>query len=923
MKHTLFFIGFLLSTSLAIAQTNAEIQDYVDGFVSAVSSQSPDPIMATALGATPEVVRIALTLKCKNNIRAISDEMDTTPSVNRVKELDDLHDRNMAVITALTGNPRPLQKFEEYRKKKDLERDKKRKEEEKERKEKLVQDEKDQMSISVGLLQDEVNKLKALKKQIEERGAYNLENIETNFASIYDDLEGIKSSYDAVKDYKIITSAFVEKGEHICDKATKLQVKILDLSKALKDGEAIVNSKIIQAKTRAGNCETIKDDVFVKASYQEARDAFGITKKAKDGALKYYVDINIHFEQIKRINASLDTLYTDINREPLEADNKLQERISKLLKPIPQYLEQLELGLEDSKNFPDKRQYLKKNIEASKASYNLQPFPEFEVKFNQLISEVESIKSINYIVDHVVLSNLHDKYNKLQQDALFSPSERELKDYYKIKHHAINCFSIESVKKEMDLIEEVFFSQFLLIKANEHLSAGCVPVATEITQEETTEKPAIVDSNVDPSIIPTDTTSSKPAPEKSVFGGLIIGGPSEITVGKGAQFIALDAAGDPYPNQSGFTWINTREDLMVLSSNGVSASGKTFRAGFATIILKFDGMTYYKDIEIKAKKGEDNNDDISERGHDEVNPLDEKCRNLIDLITISLHSSNTEAARTYTNRALALGCDVNAGAVAELITEIEDNKRVVQAQRDREYAAIEQKRQEENRLKRQQNNQNLLNLLGEKLNEISDKNEHQRHQNIDKRKSDFEKSQEKINQSFSDASKPSTFDNPDKQSGIGLVESIEQLGNSNKESQNSSSDEKPVYLGEWKVTHKCIQDDEQKTLSSYYTSQLGKQRVAEWSIGYVYSTGSDLKKGFISGPNGLIIEVPRPLPRGEIKVTREFDKVRSTRYHIVKRKVELTVNKNSFYGAITDYRKFYYTGRDAGVIKWTLKGKRK
>ncbi len=629
------------------------------------------------------------------------------------------------------------------------------------------------MDFWLGILQKEINELKTIENQIMSSGFENINNTEKDLRDINFLLRQNKNSKDIIEAYETMTPVLVDEGKGICDKAVKLQGKILELSEILNEGEAIINAKINQAKTRAANCQT---------SYQEAKEVLAVSKKAKEGAFNYYIDIKIHFEHIKKINAKLDLAYTNVKNYPfIVTDKEWYEKINNLLKPIPRYLDQLKLGLEKAKAFPNKKQNLKDKIENSKKFY-IQSFPKHEAKFNRLISEVQSIESIYYVVDSTSLSELHDKYNNMEQAVLYASSNRETKQTYKFKHHSINCFPIKSSKEEMDNIEAVFFRELLVIKDNEFLSAGCVPTS-EPMQEVAAEIPDIPDSGIDPPNIPTDTTATN-TPDKSIFGGLSIGGPSEIIVGKGAQFIALDGIGDPFPNKGSFEWINTREGLMVLSRSGMTAHSLGFKPGKATIILKYEGMTAYKDINIVEKKkaslSTSNDDEIISTIGGEVNKdeedtnyigttggevsgnnqLQEQCSELIDRITIFLNSFDIDAARDYTNRAVALGCNVNAGAVNALIAQIEDIKKAEQKEWEQQYANqnIQSRSDVERSQKRNQDLNKVMNLLGEQVIAISNSNDHIRQERRDRNNANFEKSQIRINDYFANTKKPPIID---------------------------------------------------------------------------------------------------------------------------------------------------------------------
>lgn len=629
-------------------------------------------------------------------------------------------------------------------------------------------------------LRAKMDKAKALRNEILEEGRKIFENVNTNLNEVKSSFKVDKDNKDYLKNYKKIASGFVWKGDSICGEADKLQTKIKELSKAIKDDEEIFNDRINQASARVA----YEDNIFVKTSYQEAKDVVEKSKKEREEAFNYFVELNICFKHIERVNLELETLYSLIKNKlkPEEVkDHKWRENQNNLLKPIPEQLDQLKKGIEDAKNFQKRNRRLKKIIENSKKFY-IQSLPEYKAQFNQLFSEIESLKNIDYVVDLASLSDLRQLYHKLEQAVLFSPTERKKKKSIKIKKYDINCFSIESSQKEMEKIKAIYSREFHELKDNEFLSDGCVPTS-EPMQEVAAEIPDTPDNGIDPPNIPTDTTATN-TPDKSIFGGLSIGGPSEIIVGKGAQFIALDGIGDPFPNKGSFEWINTREGLMVLSRSGMTAHSLGFKPGKATIILKYDGMTAYKDINIVKKKkaslstsndeeiistigGEINKDeeDINSIGTTggEVsgnNQLQEQCSELIDRITIFLNSFDIDAARDYTNRAVALGCDVNAGAVNALIAQIEDIKKAEQKEWEQQYANqnIQSRSDVERSQKRNQNLNRVMNLLGEQVIAISNSNDRIRQEKKDRNNANFEKSQKKINVYFANTKKPPIID---------------------------------------------------------------------------------------------------------------------------------------------------------------------
>ena len=133
MKGFHSLLGFLLVAGLLLMPSSAHagsLQNLVDIFITALGSQSPDPGMASALGAAPDATRVAIIFKCNQNLQNIDLELDKNPSKARRKILAEESDRNQAIISALSGDPEPLKDFTAYRKKKELERKRKKKAEE-------------------------------------------------------------------------------------------------------------------------------------------------------------------------------------------------------------------------------------------------------------------------------------------------------------------------------------------------------------------------------------------------------------------------------------------------------------------------------------------------------------------------------------------------------------------------------------------------------------------------------------------------------------------------------------------------------------------------------------------------------------------------------------------------------------------------
>ncbi len=666
-------IGLFFTPALVKADYN--LQNAVDIFLTAVGSQSLDPGLSTALGAAPGVITRGISAKCHQNMQRITIKLMDNPANSN--QLMEERNRYQAIDSAINGDPYPLRKLIKERNKKIADQKKKKKLEERE-------EEKDSMLFQLDQYRKKIDKLKALKDKILKDGQFALDIVGSS-------LRDVKDIRDELKQDEVVRSSLTDRGDNLCVEVRSLNQKLEDLAVAVADGEALVSTKISLAKERNANCKTAEDGLFVKNNYLAAQKALATIKKAKEAAFAYLLEINIKLEQIKKIN-----------KESNNHDGyKWQELIQKqknYLEQIPRYLDQLEAGLQDAKEFPAKVQDLKLKIEDSKKYYT-QHFPKSIVDYDRLISELSSIQ-LTYVTGSVWLSDLQDKYHR--EEMASSGLSRNSTRGGRGALPSVSCISNKAVKAVMDEINETFFRAVFVIKASKYLSNGC---------QSSSSVPPVPEKAIDlpaaggdlPNIPPSTTTSSNP-PVKSTLGGLIIAGPTRITVGQGVSYVACDGDGQPYTTGT-FLWNHSREDILVLPRSGNPVAGTAFKPGKVTMFVKYEGMKAYLDIEIKAKEeslfsssgGEEDTDDennlFSSSGGEESdngaeaqpgNQFKQKCNDLVDLIVWSLNRHDVNNAQSYTNQAVALGCDVNTAKVDQVVAQIHDIEKAEEQRRKRE-----------------------------------------------------------------------------------------------------------------------------------------------------------------------------------------------------------------------------------------------
>ena len=150
------------------------------------------------------------------------------------------------------------------------------------------------------------------------------------------------------------------------------------------------------------------------------------------------------------------------------------------------------------------------------------------------------------------------------------------------------------------------------------------------------------------------------------------------------------------------------------------------------MFVKYEGMKAYLDIEIKAKEeslfsssgGEEDTDDdnslFSSSGGEESdsrteiqqnNQFQQKCNDLVDLIVWSLNRHDADSAQSYTNQAVALGCDINTAKVDQVVAQIHDIEKAEEQQRERDEQQQAQQQTVPPLPQNQTNWGNVMNIL--------------------------------------------------------------------------------------------------------------------------------------------------------------------------------------------------------------------
>ena len=459
-----------------------------------------------------------------------------------------------------------------------------------------------EMNRLLAQYQKEINELKALKGQIEKA---RRDNPTPSFVKVR--LKTLLVGLRMLKNYETKLLNHFYQGEFLCADASKLHKKILALSSAMEDGEALVNEKIDLAKDQAANCKTDADSISIRNNYQAALAAYAIMIKAKEGALVSFMDRKKKLEQLKEINNSLKNVHDNrIDETGGHGWKEVKRLLNKVLnKEIPLYLEQLRTNQKNVTELIVKVQELKNKIEASRQNY--EPFfIKSTIKFQKLIKEITNDIRLDYVITIDSLDELILEHKNIQAAVKSDSSGRDYRSnarFFEGAPPVINCLAIEASEKVMAKIDEAFLRGLLVLKTNDDLLGGCLdkPVVQTLPDDS---------DNTPPDTSPPSPTggatlgtpATDPATSSNVMRGLVIAGSAEVMVGDGVTFTATDRAGKIYTEGS-FEWSVSDSSIVSLGQSGNPVSGVAYKVGTFTLNLATSSGGWVSlDVTIKEKE---------------------------------------------------------------------------------------------------------------------------------------------------------------------------------------------------------------------------------------------------------------------------------------------------------------------------------
>ncbi len=573
LKNALLFavIGFIIS--LPVHSKAGQVQDVIDHFLAAASTQLPDPGMASLLSAAPSVIKSSQMKKCEVNMQNIVLELDTHPPADRVAELEDALDRNQAIFNALNGNPESLERYTEFKKKREKERRLKQQKEERAEQEDNLKWQFRHYRTKIEELKEKIDRINS-----EKRG---------NLAGIGANLSYLPKAKYGIQQHEAITRASVDRGNQLCTEIKKQLKKIAALRDEIQGGESLVQGRIASAREKAKACESAADVAAVKQAYASAKAGLSIMKQAMDGIEEAWVELAILNKQLEKINENLMAKH-DGSAWAVERD-EYQLRLDQT-KTMIAWLNKLPAEIRD---LDSDRKKLKQELGDARKHY--EPlFPQSKREFNNLEFDLNAL-SLPEPVYPQYIYELEGKLIEAEKTGFVTRGQRP--DIYSGPPPVVRCHVKDTSLDDYKAADDSFLRALTEVRANEGLAGGCQRKEPKVQQPDTPDAgpDKVADKTED-----NNNSGAEADAQKEIYGGLRIAGPTTIYVDKRTAFTAVDAAGRPYPSDDGgFVWKTTMESLMTISRSGNPAGASAFKPGICMILVKYKGMTAWLDVTIK------------------------------------------------------------------------------------------------------------------------------------------------------------------------------------------------------------------------------------------------------------------------------------------------------------------------------------
>jgi len=537
-------------------------------------------------------------------------------------------------------------------------------------------------------LQERKAAAQKLKSEAVEKASFILKNMK----ALQNSISKMKEIKMSLHDTRNDINSFIldEFNKDFSDHFQYFELESKRIEEAISEGEALVIAKTNSAKNRAENCNTQADSDFVKANYLAACQAFDLMDELFNKARKISHEFDL---KLKSFNQRIQKFDTVLNTQ------ELNDRYVRFCKH--EYASQANAALiaeacNEWKTLIARKEKLQKDLKhlSSYHHLKLRNDPTYEDDLRVIESSLNAIAPHTEF-DATLYTQLADQ-SKSESEDLRNFIETKLQPLIGNLTDALSKYGKDSFKSHEEFlkrVEEQYLYALFVIKANEGLANGC----------DCPPSPSPIQPAMDPPTDPRSPTRTSETSDNSneTLNELFIVGPDSITVGKAAEFYAVDNSGNAFhPAEGEFIWQTGSFEHLELARSGASVTALGKKATNTLIVAKYKGMSAWKTVAIVNNPNSDaDSSEIDDEnlfatdGGEQVDASDQEpstnnpgedftppdsCESLRDEIAKALRHRNADLARNKAAIAAAIGCDLNFGAIVEIIKEIEDEEQLAQ-----------------------------------------------------------------------------------------------------------------------------------------------------------------------------------------------------------------------------------------------------
>jgi PASTA domain-containing protein len=347
----------------------------------------------------------------------------------------------------------------------------------------------------------------------------------------------------------------------LCETVTDARRRALAYGVACAEGEREVEQQIATTRARAGACKTVADADAVESGFHDAKVRGA--RMQKDGETAR-VARDVAADALKRV-ADISaprppkiSYFPIMGQAPSNTPDEITTRLATVTNEGEQAVAGLQTALDGFDAASDVVDAVMNDVKDARKYYAAPGrFPEAAAKFDALLQEGQK-RPILHGSKFLTKSERSRFLDSIRWDRNMGPIQVDV-----LRQPLPTCGDLQEADQLLAKSDEALGRALLDLSANEDVlakAAECRRLAA-MPPPPPPSPPRPAPTGPTPPGPSGPAVVTPPVPPPSV-GGLFVRGPGQLVKGSNAQYVAVDAAGNPYPGA--VIWAVTREDLAII-----------------------------------------------------------------------------------------------------------------------------------------------------------------------------------------------------------------------------------------------------------------------------------------------------------------------------------------------------------------------